>query len=203
MVLIAKKLSKEERRESLIKAASALFMEKGYHETTTKDIAMAAGITEPIIYKHFSGKQELFFESIYEIASTLIDNLDIKEELDPEEFMQRFIYLHMDIAEKHFDSIRFILIQILEEPEVRKIFIRTLLPKIKSKIHPLIKGISHGKDEDVEYNLFLLGGILMIAELTQGLFKASPGNLSRKDLSEKLAGSFLRLIKGGTDNEKK
>ncbi len=188
------KLTKEERKDSLIKAASLLFMKKGYHETKTKDIAQAVGVTEPIIYKHFSGKQELFFEVIYEIASRLIDGLNIKKEVEPQEFLQKFIYLHMEKVEKHFDSIKFILVQIINEPEVRETFKTTLLPKMKKKIRPLIKNLNPEK-EMFEFELFVLAGMLIVFEMAQGLFKYSPDSMSRKELSEKIASSFLAVIK--------
>jgi AcrR family transcriptional regulator len=44
----------------LIKVATKLFAERGYESTTTKEIARAAGVTEPILYRHFASKQELF-----------------------------------------------------------------------------------------------------------------------------------------------
>lgn len=196
-----KKLTKEERRETLIRAASTLFMEKGYYDTKTKDIALAAGITEPIIYKHFSGKEELFFEVIYETASSLLDKLIINDDLEPKEFMQNFIALHMDIVGKHFESIKFLLIQILQDAEVREIFKETIVPRIKTKIHPLIRKLNPEKADNVEYHLFLLGGMLMISELAHGLFKTSPANLSTEELSGKLAETFLKMISGGPENE--
>jgi AcrR family transcriptional regulator len=50
----------EDRREAIIDAASALFARKGFHGTSTADIAAAAGCSEPMIYKHFASKHELF-----------------------------------------------------------------------------------------------------------------------------------------------
>jgi len=40
--------------------ATRLFAKWGYEVTTTAAIAEAAGVTEPILYRHFKGKQELF-----------------------------------------------------------------------------------------------------------------------------------------------
>ena len=54
------RLKAPQRREQLIEVASKLFAERGYEATTTKEIARAAGVTEPILYRHFKGKQQLF-----------------------------------------------------------------------------------------------------------------------------------------------
>ena len=40
--------------------ATKLFAKWGYNATTTAAIADAAGVTEPILYRHFSNKQDLF-----------------------------------------------------------------------------------------------------------------------------------------------
>ena len=54
------RLKAPERREQLMDVASKLFAKLGYEATTTAAIAEAAGVTEPILYRHFNSKQEMF-----------------------------------------------------------------------------------------------------------------------------------------------
>src|SRR6186997_1889035 len=54
------RLKAPQRREQLIEVATKLFARGGYEATTTAAIALAAGVTEPILYRHFKSKQELF-----------------------------------------------------------------------------------------------------------------------------------------------
>src|SRR5882724_10337895 len=54
------RLKAPERREQLIEVATKLFAKHGYEATTTAAIAEAAGVTEPILYRHFKSKQEMF-----------------------------------------------------------------------------------------------------------------------------------------------
>jgi TetR/AcrR family transcriptional regulator len=49
-----------ERRRQLIQVAIRLFSQKGFRGTTTKEIALAAGITEGIIFRHFPTKDDLY-----------------------------------------------------------------------------------------------------------------------------------------------
>lgn len=56
------RLKAPQRREQLIEVATKLFAKYGFEATTTAAIAEASGVTEPILYRHFQGKQELFIE---------------------------------------------------------------------------------------------------------------------------------------------
>jgi len=51
-----------ERKRAIVEAAMPLFARKGYAETTTKDLAQAAGVSEPLLYKHFPSKEALYHE---------------------------------------------------------------------------------------------------------------------------------------------
>jgi AcrR family transcriptional regulator len=54
------RLPAAKRREQLLDVAAELFSTKGYAGATTAQIAKVAGITEPIIYRHFKSKRDLF-----------------------------------------------------------------------------------------------------------------------------------------------
>jgi AcrR family transcriptional regulator len=54
------RLSAEERRQAIIKAVRTVFAEKGFHGTTTRELAEAAGVSEALLFKHFPTKDALF-----------------------------------------------------------------------------------------------------------------------------------------------
>ncbi|MGA2442940.1 MAG: TetR/AcrR family transcriptional regulator [Tepidisphaeraceae bacterium] len=54
------RLKGPQRREQLIQVATKIFAKWGYNAATTAAIADAAGVTEPILYRHFASKQEMF-----------------------------------------------------------------------------------------------------------------------------------------------
>ncbi len=47
------------RKEKILEAALALFAENGYADTSTKEIANQAGVSEALIFKHFGNKDSL------------------------------------------------------------------------------------------------------------------------------------------------
>jgi AcrR family transcriptional regulator len=52
-------MTSEERRAAIVEAAVQLFSERGFRGTTTRDLAKAVGVTEPVLYEHFKSKREL------------------------------------------------------------------------------------------------------------------------------------------------
>src|SRR5690554_1934691 len=47
------------RKERIVVEARRLFTEKGYVDTSTKEIALRAGVSEALIFKHFGNKDRL------------------------------------------------------------------------------------------------------------------------------------------------
>jgi AcrR family transcriptional regulator len=56
-----------------MEAAIRVFAKKGYRGTTTAMLAKAAGVTEPILYRHFKNKLELFITLIDEASKEVIE----------------------------------------------------------------------------------------------------------------------------------
>ena len=56
------RLSGKDRKTAIVMAALPLFARRGYAETTTKDLARAAGISEALLYRHFPSKEALYDE---------------------------------------------------------------------------------------------------------------------------------------------
>jgi AcrR family transcriptional regulator len=55
-----RRLAPAERRQLIVEAAGRLFGEHGYDGTRLDDIAAAAGVTKPVLYRHFDGKTALY-----------------------------------------------------------------------------------------------------------------------------------------------
>ena len=77
------KMSSENRRLAILNAARKLFVEKGFERTTVRQLAEAAGVSEPPLFKHFPSKEALYsaihFSSFKEEASKVIERLQAME----------------------------------------------------------------------------------------------------------------------------
>ncbi len=60
------RLSAEDRRQAVLDTACHVFFQKSYRGATTAEIARQAGITEPILYRHFGSKRDLYLACLDE-----------------------------------------------------------------------------------------------------------------------------------------
>jgi AcrR family transcriptional regulator len=78
-----RRLTSEQRKRAIIEAALPIFAEKGFSSTTTRDLANAAGISEPLLYKHFPSK-EVLYEEIQNLNCQETDSIAKKlRQLEP------------------------------------------------------------------------------------------------------------------------
>jgi TetR/AcrR family transcriptional regulator len=54
------RMSAQDRRQQIVRTAMELFARKGFKGTTTKEIALGAGVNEAIIFRHFPTKEDLY-----------------------------------------------------------------------------------------------------------------------------------------------
>jgi AcrR family transcriptional regulator len=55
-------MKSQERRTAIVKAVLPLFARQGFANTTTRQLAQAAGVSEALLYKHFPSKDSLYEE---------------------------------------------------------------------------------------------------------------------------------------------
>jgi TetR/AcrR family transcriptional regulator len=81
----------------LLRVAVDLFSQKGYLDTSIRDIATKAGITSSIIYHYFIDKEEMLFEIIRSTTQDLIQSLREAEVRikDPEDCLREMLRAHI------------------------------------------------------------------------------------------------------------
>ena len=97
---------KQKATDKLKRAAVSLFAEKGFHETSVRDIARKAGVNPSLINYHFGGKEDLYRSILEESGeesalrfSRILSGIDSKEE-----FGFRFKMLIEELVKANFDN---------------------------------------------------------------------------------------------------
>ena len=90
-------------RATILQSAKEIFLECGYQETSMRKIAARAGITPGAIYKHFSGKEEMFGEIFAESGNKLMalseSMLDIDFSAMSDEQLMQVFYSRISILD--------------------------------------------------------------------------------------------------------
>ncbi|MCB9851760.1 MAG: TetR/AcrR family transcriptional regulator [Phycisphaerales bacterium] len=68
----SRRMKADDRRQHLLEAAISCFSQYGYQGTTTARLARAAQVSEPVLYRHFKSKQELFASLVEEVGKEVI-----------------------------------------------------------------------------------------------------------------------------------
>ncbi len=104
------------RREQLLDCAADLFANSGYARATTAQLAKSAGVTEPIIYRHFDSKRDLFAALIERTGRETISLWEqhLAGAKDPAERLRRLIGDNPMVREKGRSAYRVILQAITE-----------------------------------------------------------------------------------------
>ena len=92
------------RRAELTRTAARLFAEKGYHGTSTGDLAQAMGVQKGSLYAHITSKADLLWEVAREGAAAFHEALDeIPDELPAPEKIRRALRAHLRVVAEQLD----------------------------------------------------------------------------------------------------
>ncbi|CAL9531465.1 hypothetical protein SUDANB121_04064 [Nocardiopsis dassonvillei] len=67
-----KRMTGEERRRQLLEIGRELFAERGFDATSVEEIAARAGVSKPVVYEHFGGKEGIYAVVVDQEMRTLV-----------------------------------------------------------------------------------------------------------------------------------
>lgn len=127
-----KKLPAEKRKRVILRAAIEVFSESNYRVARISDIASRAGITDPMIYKFYKSKSELFQE-ILQITSNktrqdflkkdFFENEKLKSKKDFRMALKNSLWSYFSSMERYRKELKiyFQAISEVDEPEIQKV----------------------------------------------------------------------------------
>ena len=159
-----------ERRSALIETAIRVFSAGSYRGTTTAEIARAAGVSEPILYRHFGSKRELYLAALDHVWGKARASWEevLASTANVAEAFERMGRGHVSVHDCKFQMAE-LWVQALgeaaDDPELRKHLRRHM-----REVHDFIAGVirrgqaegvlNAERDADAEAWTFLAGGVL-------------------------------------------
>jgi AcrR family transcriptional regulator len=169
-VTTAARLPAAERRRELVETAIRLFSEGSYRGTTTAEIAHAAGVSEPILYRHFASKRDLYLaalDHVWEQAREAWEEV-LTASADVSETYEKLGRRHLAVRDCKFLLAELwaqALTESADDAELRK-HLRRHMREVHGFVADAIRrlqekgGIARDRDAEAEAWMFLAGGLL-------------------------------------------
>lgn len=164
------RLPATERRSAVLGAAGRIFCQGSYRGTTTAEIAREAGVTEPILYRHFQSKRDLYLACVVEAwegVRAMWDDATEKEP-DPGLWLHAMGRAYVEIMEerRHVATLWVqALMEASDDPEIRK-FTKSHMREVHAYVRDVIRraqaagGIDRARDPSAEAWIFIAIGLL-------------------------------------------
>jgi AcrR family transcriptional regulator len=164
------RLPAAERRQAIVEAALRVFSQGSYAAATTAEIAREAGVTEPVLYRHFASKRELYFACLDEAWAQLREAWEeAVERIGPEAAPLAIAKTGLGLRAVRVLPPNLWLSGIVEaggDPEIRR-HVRAHMREVHDYVADTIRAaqaqgaIAADRDAEAEAWIFLAGGLLV------------------------------------------
>jgi AcrR family transcriptional regulator len=97
----------KERREQLLDVGRQLFAERGFEATSIEEVASRAGVSKPVVYEHFGGKEGLYAVVVDREMQNLMDRVTgALTAGHPRELLEQAAFALLDYIESQTDGFR-------------------------------------------------------------------------------------------------
>lgn len=139
----------EAQRQTILEAASLLFIQKGFGGTNINDIADAVGVTRTALYYYFPSKEtilEALTEEVTEKAGKLAQTVPRRDQLLPDEALRQLILRHAGHILSHPVQFRVVERSESDLPELRRIAAQNSRRSVLDNFVAVIeRGIQNGQ----------------------------------------------------------
>ena len=105
------RLADPDRRETILRAATEVFLEQGYSEARLADIAQRAGVVISTLYLYFSSKEEMVHAITEQTRPQILEQVrPVLEHLRGEKDIERFVDIICTYLDQHRDELRIFLL---------------------------------------------------------------------------------------------
>jgi AcrR family transcriptional regulator len=179
MTATAPRMAAADRKRHLVETSIRLFTEGSYRGTTTAEIARAAGVSEPILYRHFASKRDLYLAALEDVWARTRESWERKLEEAPDacSAIEAIGKGHVSVRSPRLQLAELwvqALSEASEDPVLRR-HLRSHMREVHDFVADLVRrgqnegAIAPGRDPDAEAWIMLAGGILGMVGRRVGL----------------------------------
>jgi AcrR family transcriptional regulator len=97
-----------QRRQQLLDVGREVFAQRGYEATSIEELAARAGVSKPVVYEHFGGKEGLYAVVVDREMQRLLDRFTsaLAAGGSPRELLERAALVLLDYIEEDTDGFR-------------------------------------------------------------------------------------------------
>jgi len=193
----------EGRRNQIVEIAAELFSQKGFRGATTKEIADRAGVSEAIIFRHFSTKDDLYRAILDDMVNQSTERM--KENLneaacrkDDKAYFGSLAYEMLEFHRKDKTFMRLLLFSALEGHDLSEIFFHSTAREMKNHIRRYIKQrISDGAFRPVDPALAARAFVGMVLNQVQvrNIFGDDDLRFSNRQMADRFVDIFLNGVR--------
>jgi AcrR family transcriptional regulator len=165
------RLSAQQRKAAVVETACRVFSKRSYHGSTTAEIARETGVTEPVLYRHFASKRELYLACLDAVWGQVraLWQKALEAEDDPANWLKAIGKAYLEARAAARIVLVDLWIQALTEaaddPEIRRA-LREQVREVHQFVADVIRraqgegGIVPDRDPDAEAWIFISLGLL-------------------------------------------
>lgn len=168
---MSSRLTGPQRRQAVVETACRVFAKSSYHGSTTAQIARETGVSEPVLYRHFSSKRELYvacLDAVWERVRALWEKA-LEREDDPANWLKAIGKAYLEER----GAARIVLVDLwiqaltvaADDPEIRRA-LRIQVRDVHDFVAGVIRrsqeagGVLAERDADAEAWIFISLGLL-------------------------------------------
>lgn len=154
------------RRQMILDAAAELFAEKGFHQTTVRDIATAAGMADGTIYNYFDNKHAILIALFEQLRTAVSDDVQWQDlpPGDVDGWLQRLIEHPLRVfGEDQQALFRIVLSEMMVDDTLRTLYQTEILQPTLALAEPVLqRWVDNGdiKPIDVPLTVRIISGSL-------------------------------------------
>ncbi|EKP95290.1 TetR/AcrR family transcriptional regulator [Thermaerobacter subterraneus] len=112
------------RSEQILRTATAVFARSNYRSSTTAEIAAEAGVSEPLIYRYYPSKKQLFLAVLDDVTRRILQRWETVRRSEPSSLacLRRIGQDYLDLVDRNSEDLKVFFKAVSEDsdPEIRR-----------------------------------------------------------------------------------